>query len=205
MSNRSPDAGLFTSVHLTLVSVLQAIALESLVDQQSAMGYTFDLGGLVLILQSAFALHVIFNIWISYALVVLPMRWTFDFTDFAFPFLIAVLEYAAIKTLGSWDSRILFAVVFVGYISGWFHVTHNIKRARAQDPGDASFGFPLASLRRPYVELALIGLIALLAILLIPQWSNDWICCVALLLLHCSLVRSTVAWLRWWKSFSCVR
>lgn len=195
---------MFPSVYLTLISVLQAIALESLVDQQSILDYSLDLGGVVLFLESMLALHVIFNIWISYALVVIPLRWTFDVTDFAIPFLIAILEYTAIKTLGRWDSQILFAMVAAGYASGWWHVTNNINRARLQYPGPASRNVPLPGLRQPYLELAVTGLIALLVIVLIPQWSNDWVCCIALLALHCSLIRSSVAWLRWWKSASLV-
>lgn len=202
MSESPRGNELFPSVYLTLISVLQAIALERLITQQSVLDYSFDATGLILVLQSLLALHVIFNIWISYALVVIPLRWTFDVTDFALPFLIAILEYTAIETLGRWNNLILFTVVMIGYASGWWHVSNNVHRARKQFPGPVSKDVPLARLRQPYLELATIGGLTFVLILCLPPvWING-VCICSLLLLHVSLCRSTYAWLNWWKSVS---
>ena len=126
----------FPSVLLTLLSIVQAIALELLWGHVQETNYVmeFTLTSVVAVVQVFATLFCIMLVWISYASTVMRFRWIPSTADSVYPFVIGLLEFVQIEMLGpdlmgQWTIvvAIIFAVMVV--------VTHFLMR-RARLSGD---------------------------------------------------------------------
>ncbi|MFT6407055.1 MAG: hypothetical protein ACJAQ6_000465 [Arenicella sp.] len=126
----------FPSVLLTLLSIVQAIALELLWGHVQETNYVmeFTVASVVAVLQVFATLFCIVLVWISYASTVMRFRWTPSTADSVYPFLIGLLQFVQIEMLGpellgQWT--ILLAIIFAVMVL----VTHFMMR-RARLSGD---------------------------------------------------------------------
>ena len=126
----------FPSVLLTLLSIVQAIALERLWGhlQETNHVMEFTITSVVAMLQVFATLFCIVLVWISYASTVMWFRWTPSMADSVYPFVIGLLEFVQIEMLGpdlmgQWT--IMVAIIF----SVMVMVTHFMLR-RARLSGD---------------------------------------------------------------------
>jgi hypothetical protein len=99
--NRAKD--LFPSVSMTLLSIIQALALEFLWDQihDSAYLWTFGWPALLGWLQLVAAMLGILQIWLFNTSVAMRFRWTPYARDLMLPFAIGVLEFTMIDLTGT--------------------------------------------------------------------------------------------------------
>lgn len=99
--NRAKD--LFPSVSMTLLSIIQALALEFLWDQIHDSAYLWTPGWPALLgwLQLIAAMLGILQVWLFNTSVAMRFRWTPYSRDLMLPFAIGVLEFTMIDLTGT--------------------------------------------------------------------------------------------------------
>ena len=148
MRNRAKEH--FPMVLLTLLSIVQALALELLWSHVRENGYLFE--PLVISVLSWIQIVATFLglvlIWVVYASNAMRFRWVPVTSDSVYPFLIGVIEFMLVESLGPGGTGkwlILMAMTF-GMMVRVSHKT--IQRARHDGDNDAFFSqFKPATLR----------------------------------------------------------
>ena len=122
----------FPTVLLTLLSIVQALALEFLWDHSRHRPELYEATATALIgwLQIAASLNVVILIWLAYAGMVMRFRWTPTTADSIWPFFVGLIQFQMIDlmgtdNLGRW--LVILALLF-GLMSLVNH--HAMKRAR---------------------------------------------------------------------------
>jgi len=131
----------FPSVLLTLLSIIQAVALELLWEHLHDAPYLFTFSWVAIIAwaQIAATLLGMILIWVVYAGNAMRFRWVPSTGDSVYPFFIGLTEFLLIETcdpeqVGLW--LILMAVIFAAMV--W--VSHNtMRRARLDGSNDSYF------------------------------------------------------------------
>ena len=128
------------SVLLTLLSIIQAIALESLWDHARHRPELYGLSWDALLgwLQIAVTLNVIVLIWMVYVGLVMRFRWTPAMTDSILPFLVGLIQFLMIdlmgpENLGKWILVLGLIAVVVTYLD------HSSMRRARRDPDNREF------------------------------------------------------------------
>lgn len=149
----------FPTVLLTLLSIVQALALELLWEHIQETDYLFQATRVAFVswLQILTTLFGIILIWVAYASNAMRFRWTPSTADSVYPFIIGLLEFVQITTLspgmlGQWI--ILMAIIF-GTMVLVSHLTMRSAR-RSGDNGDFFKGVDPATLRDFYPHIAII-------------------------------------------------
>lgn len=162
--NRATDQ--LPMVLLTLLSIVQALALELLWDHLRQRLDLYDYSWFALLgwLQIAASLMVIILIWLTYSGMVMRFRWVPSTADSILPFFVGLIEFLMIDmmgpdNLGVW--MVILAIVFATMIV----VSHKVMQRARLDPANRSWfeRYSPATLRdfRPHIvvitSLALIG------------------------------------------------
>lgn len=128
------------SVLLTLLSIVQALALELLWSYVREADYMFSLSAESVLtwMQVAANFLGIIVIWIVYAGTVMRFRWLPTTSDSVYPFVVGGLEFVLIETLappylGLWC--LCYALVYA--LMTW--VTHHQMRRARRDGGNDEF------------------------------------------------------------------
>jgi len=136
--NRATDQ--FPMVLLTLLSIVQALALELLWDHLRNRPDLYEYSWIALLgwLQVAASLMGIMLIWLIYSGMVMRFRWTPSTADSILPFFVGLIQFLMIDMmgpdkLGRW--LIVLAIVFATMII----VSHKIFRRARQDPVNSAF------------------------------------------------------------------
>lgn len=131
----------FPMVLLTLLSIVQALALELLWSHVRESTYLFDfsLAAAISWVQIAATFLGLVIIWVVYASNAMRFRWVPATSDSVYPFVIGVMEFMLVETLapdktGLW--MLLMALIFGTMVV----VSHRtMKRARADGDNAAFF------------------------------------------------------------------
>jgi len=101
MRNRATD--MFPMVLLTLLSIVQALALEFLWDHTRHRTDLFEISVAVIPgwMQIAATFNVIIIIWLMYAGMLMRFRWTPSTMDSIFPFLVGLIQFLMIDMMGA--------------------------------------------------------------------------------------------------------
>ncbi len=130
----------FPTVLLTLVSIVQAIALEFLWDHGRHLPGLFEPGWTALIawLQIGITLQLIILIWLAYTGLILRLEWTPKTVDSVLPFLVGLVQFLMIELA---TPEYFAAWIFVySFISAMVHlVSYRIMRRARQDPANSEF------------------------------------------------------------------
>ncbi len=136
--NRAKDN--FPMVLLTLLSIVQALALEFLWDHVRHRTEIFEVSEVALVgwLQIAASLNVIILIWLMYAGMLMRFRWTPTVTDSIWPFFIGLIQFLMIEIMGA--EKLAYWIIVLALIYGITDfINHRaMKRARA-DPANREF------------------------------------------------------------------
>jgi hypothetical protein len=89
---------MFPTIYLTLLSMVQALALEVLWSAVNQHDYLWSRNATALTgwLQAIAVFQLIFFIWVAYAHVVMRFRWVVSVRDSLIPFVLGVAEFALI-------------------------------------------------------------------------------------------------------------
>ena len=131
---------LFPSVQLTVLSMIQALALELLWSRVRESAYLWTWGWEARLgwTQVAAMLLGFLVVWLFFISVVLRFRWLPAIQDSVIPFGIGLLEFALIDLMGP-DSLApwLYALAVIFAASTW--ASHTIFRRARRDPANREF------------------------------------------------------------------
>ena len=131
----------FPMVLLTLLSIVQALALEFLWDHVRHRTELFEVSGVAFLgwLQIAASLNVIILIWLMYAGMLMRFRWTPTITDSIWPFFIGLIQFLMIEIMG--PEKIGLWIIVLALIYGTTDLINHraMKRARADSANHEFF------------------------------------------------------------------
>jgi hypothetical protein len=174
----------FPTVLLTLLSIVQALALELIWSHLHEVDYLFELTWIAVISwsQVSATLLGIVLIWVVYSGNVMRFRWVPTTSDSVLPFLIGLTEFLLIATLGAdkigqW--LLLMALIFV--LMNW--VAHTTMRRARQDSDNAAYFNKLqpAQLRDFYPAFAITFGLTIAGIYLLLSGDRGILALLALL------------------------
>jgi len=198
--NRAIDQ--FPMVLLTLLSIVQALALEFLWDHLRHRSDLYDYSWIALLgwLQIAASLMVIILIWLTYSGMVMRFRWTPSTADSILPFFVGLIEFLMIdmmgpNNLGQWT--IVLAVVFATMVI----VSHKVHRRARRDPANRGWfeQYSPATLRDFLPQIVVITAIVLLGVWLSRSGNYGWPALCALIATHAILGYETYRAAKFWN------
>ena len=182
----------FPTVLLTLLSIVQALALELLWAHLHEADYLFQPTWIAVLswVQVIATLLGIVLIWVVYASNVMRFRWVPATSDSVYPFVIGLLEFLLIDTLGA--DEIGLWLVFLGLIFGVMQwVAHHTMRRARQDPDNNAFFAEVepAELRDFYPQIAVVCTLMLAGVFILNSRDQGAVAMLALLATNGLLVR----------------
>ncbi len=189
-------------VLLTLLSIVQALALELLWSHVRESGFLFDMTWTALLtwMQIGTSLLGIIVIWIVYASTAMRFRWVPTTSDSVYPFVIGILEFILVETLapeymGWWF--ICLACIF-GLMTWVNHRT--MRRARLDDENDEYFAkLAPATVRDFYPTFSILIVFTLAGIYLAVSGDTGVFALAAVLTAAAVLVRQLIVAARFWE------
>jgi len=174
----------FPSVLLTLLSIVQALALELLWSHLRETSYLFEPSWVMAIawVQIVATFLGLVLIWVVYASNVMRFRWVPVTSDSVYPFLIGIMEFMLIEALG--PDEVGLWLVYLALIFGMMTwVSHaNMRRARQDADNEAFFSrFEPAVLRDFYPQIAIVCALVLAGVYLRTSGHQGWFAMLALL------------------------
>lgn len=192
----------FPTVLLTLLSIVQALALELLWTHLRETDYLFEVSWITVIswIQIAATLLGIVLIWVVYASNVMRFRWVPKTSESVFPFLIGLIEFMLIETLGLNEIGLWF--IFMALIFGmmvWVgHTT--MRRARHDGDNDAFFSdIEPAKLRDFYPQITIVLSLAVAGVYLYISGDSRIFAMLALLATNGLLVWQFYSSAQFWN------
>ncbi len=127
-------------VLLTLLSIIQALALELFWSELQDLNYLFELSWLSVIAwaQVASTFLGILVIWIVYATTVMRFSWVPSISDSVVPFFVGLLQFILIESLGV-ESAGAWFLALAAILAIMHGESHMIMRRARRDPGNAEF------------------------------------------------------------------
>ena len=189
-------------VLLTLLSIVQALALELLWSYVRRSGYLFDMTWTALLtwIQIGTSLLGIVVIWIVYASTAMRFRWVPTTSDSVYPFVIGILEFILVETLapaymGWWF--ICLALIFA--LMTW--VSHRtMRRARFDDENNEFFANLAPATKRDfYPAFSIFTVFTLAGIYLAVSGGKSAFALAAVLTAAAVLVRQLIVAARFWE------
>jgi len=157
------------SVLLTLLSILQALALELLWAHVNEHEYLYEASWLALLgwVQIAATLVGVFLIWLLYSSMVMRFRWVPMTSDSLYPFIIGILQFVLIAALG--PDRLGWWFVGLGVLFGATSAALQmvLRRARLDGENDEWFArIAPATWRDFYPVMGVVGMLTMIGIAL---------------------------------------
>ena len=189
-------------VLLTLLSIVQALAIELLWSQVRESAYLFDMTWTALLtwFQVATSFVGIVLIWVVYASTAMRFRWVPNTSDSIYPFIIGVFEFALVEMhspefLGWWF--ICIAMIFA--LMTW--VGHNkMRRARQDGENDDFFAKLAPATRRDFYPAYIVfGALMLTGIYLTVSGDRGILALIAVVTAAAFLVWQLFVATRFWE------
>lgn len=189
-------------VLLTLLSIVQALALEFLWDHMRHRTDIFELSLAALIgwLQIAASFNAIILIWLMYAGMLMRFRWTPTTADSIFPFLLGLIQFMMIEIMGA-EKLALWIVVLALVFGTMTFINHRaMKRARLDPANREFFDCFLPATLKDFVP----DIVVVIALLLAGSWiwfsgQQDWFAICTLAAAFIGLGYETLKAARYWK------
>lgn len=189
-------------VLLTLLSIVQALALELLWAHIRSHDYLFDATWAALLgwMQVLATMLGVLLIWLIYASVVMRFRWVPATADSIFPFLIGIVEFTLIAGLGVEHLGIWFlTMAFIFAVMTW--VSHLTYRRARQDAENAEFFRVIgpAGIRDYVPTMINVSVMAAAGAFFAVTGYRGWFALIALLALVAVLCFQIILTDRYWR------
>lgn len=192
----------FPMVLLTLLSIMQALALELLWSYVLGTNYLFEstLAAIISWVQIVTTFLSLVLIWVVYASNAMRFRWVPITTDSVYPFLIGLTEFMLIESLGTGETGqwlILMALTFGMMVL----VSHRTMLRARQDDDNATFfnQFKPATLRDFIPNIAIVVGLAIAGIYLIVSDGSGIFALLAALAAAAIVVWQFIEAARYWR------
>jgi hypothetical protein len=169
---------------LTLLSIVQAFAVELMWAHLSEQAYLYDLSFMAILswLQIVATLLGILLIWLIYSDLVLRLSWVPTTTDAIFPFLVGILEFAQIGALGPTTIGLWFAILSVLFAAMAWISQATMKRARLDRDNDDFFeNIDPASWRDHFVTVIPAVTLLIIGVYIWLMSNQGWFALMALI------------------------
>lgn len=192
----------FPTVLLTLLSIVQALALELLWSHLRETAYLFEVSWLSAISwMQLFATFLgLVLIWVVYANNVMRFRWVPVTSDSVYPFLIGLMEFMLIETLGPGEIGRWF--LFMALIFGMMiWVSHALMRRARRDPDNEAFfsSYEPAKLRDFYPPITIVCALLLVGIYLLISGDQGVLAMLGLFAINAVLAWQFYSAAQFWK------
>ena len=193
----------FPTVLLTLISIIQALALELLWSKimESDWLWAFDLRALIGWGMIVVALLGILQVWVMYSTMVMGFIWQPFLRDSIVPFIIGIQEFMLVSLIGEEFNTLWLYVLGSIFISGnW--VSHSSFRRARQDPeNDDFFGrMKPATLRDFWPAMTIVTSLSVFGIAIDLTQNQTWLPVAALVFANAVLVFQTFSFRRLWRT-----
>jgi len=192
----------FPSVLLTLLSIVQAVALEKLWEQSRLRLDLFDASLITVVswMQLSATLLAIIFIWLLYVGLVMRFRFTPLLSDLILPFFVGLLEFLLIEMtdpgrLGAWFIVLAVISAVVNYIR------HNLFRRARRDPENREFFdvVPAATWRDHLSRIIPTVLCAILGVWLLISGNQGWLAFLAIIFVLIGIISLMRISTKYWR------
>ena len=199
---RTRATELLPSVLLTVLSMVQALALELLWTRIRESSYLWTWGWDALLGWSQVAAMLLgfLVVWLLFVSAVMRFRWLPSIQDSVVPFAIGILEFSLIDLmgpglLGPW----LYTLALIFAVSTW--ASQTIFRRARKDPANREFfeSVPPATLRDFMPSIAAVAGISLLGLIVHVSGSQGWLALGAVLISIAALAQQIRITARYWE------
>lgn len=200
MRTRATD--LLPSVLLTVLSMIQALALELLWTRLGTSPYLWVPGWDAVIGWTQVLAMILgfLQVWLFYVSLVLRFRWLPSVRDSTLPFAIGIAEFILIDlmgpdSLGPW----FYGLGLVFAISVW--ASHTIFLRARQDPANREFFATMepATIRDFIAPISAISVLVMLGLILHVSQSRGWLAMAAMLTANAALIHQIELTRRFWE------
>jgi len=190
------------TVLLTLLSIIQALALELLWSRLHELDHLWagGWGAVVGWLQVAAICLGILQIWLFYTGLVMRFQWVPSLRDSVVPFAIGILEFTMVDLMGPSSLGLWFLVLAIIFaLAVW--ESHMVSRRARSEPENRAFFDRLepATLRDFVPNAAMVSGIALAGLALQVSGDQRWLAAVCLLLANGVMLFQVHVTHRFWE------
>jgi len=191
---------LLPSVLLTLMSIIQALALEFLWDFVRNAERAWTWTAVLVWVQIIANLLGILQVWLFYTTVAMRFRWVPTSSDLMLPFLIGILEFTMIDLTGSAHLALWFWTLAIVYAVASWDAQNVMVRAR-KDPDNSEFfaHVPRARMRDLMAPVAVVAGLAAFGVAEYLNDENPWLTLAGLLFAAATLTYQIVMGRRYWN------
>ena len=193
----------FPSVLLTLISIIQALALELMWSKivESDFLWTWGFPALIGWGMIAVSFLGILQIWIMYSTMVMGFVWQPLLRDSIIPFIIGIQEFLLITLVSEQFSTLwLYVLGSLFVIANW--VSHNSMRRARLDPENAAFFGKVepATLKDFGPAIGIVSSLVLFGIIIDLTGNQSWIPLGAIAFVNIALLMQIAASQRLWRN-----
>jgi hypothetical protein len=178
-------------VLLTLLSIVQALALELLWGYIREADYLYEAGWPALLgwVQVATTFLGILLIWLIYASSVMRFRWVPTTADSVFPFVIGVVEFTLVEVMGPDQLGLWFLTMALIFTVTTLASHLSYRRARADGENEEFFRHMAPATLRDFVP-SIVNVTAqvVLGLYFLRSGHQGWLAMAALLLLAAAML-----------------
>jgi len=193
----------FPTVLLTLISIIQALALELLWSKvvESEFLFSFNLQSVIGWGMVMAAFFGILQIWVLYTTMVMGFVWQPLLRDSIVPFIIGIQEFMLITLIGVEFSTLWLYVLASVFISAHW-VSHNSLRRARNDPENEAFFKEVkpATLRDFWPPIAIVMMLVIFGIAIDITDQRSWMPLLAIVCTNTILIGQIYAMSRLWGS-----
>jgi hypothetical protein len=193
----------FPTVLLTLISIIQALALELMWSKilESDWLWAFDMQALIGWGMIMAAFLGILQVWVMYSTMVMGFIWQPYLRDSIIPFIIGIQQFMLIALIGEEFNTLWLYILGSIFITGnW--VSHSSFRRARQDPENDEFFSKMnpATLRDLWPVMSIVTILVALAVAIDVAQNLTWLPLVALVIANAVLIFQTFMFRRLWRS-----
>lgn len=193
----------FPTVLLTLISIIQALALELLWSKivESDWLWSFDMSALIAWGMIMAALLGILQVWVMYSTMVMGFIWQPYLRDSIIPFIIGIQQFMLVTLIGEEFNTLWLYVLGSIFITGNWVSHSSFRRARQNPENDEFFGRTKpATLRDFWPAMSIVTVLVAFGIALDITQNETWLPIAALVFSNGVLIFQTFMFRRMWRS-----
>ncbi|MFT7470245.1 MAG: hypothetical protein ACI8XU_000133 [Kiritimatiellia bacterium] len=193
----------FPTVLLTLISIIQALALELMWSKivESDWLWNFDMQALIGWGMILAAFLGILQIWVMYSTMVMGFIWQPYLRDSIIPFIIGIQQFMLIALIGEEFNTLWLYILGSIFITGNWVSHSSFKRARQDPENDEFFGkMNPATLRDLWPVMSIVMGLVVFGITIDVVQNLTWLPLVALVFANAVLIFQTFMFRKLWRS-----
>jgi hypothetical protein len=193
----------FPTVLLTLISIIQALALELLWSKavESDWLWGFDAPALIGWGMLIAAFLGLLQIWVMYSTMVMGFIWQPYLRDSIIPFIIGIQQFMLVALIDEDFNTLWLYVLGSIFISGNWVSQSSFRRARQDPENDEFFGrMKPATLRDFWPAMSIVSALVAFGIAIDLTQNRTWLPLVAIVFSNGVLIFQTFLFRRMWRS-----